>query len=149
MARRQERELRGWLFEHDAGKPGAETLAAGLTRAGEDVEGPARRHQGQVAVGELPLDDRLRALVAAAREAMVNAAKWSGDDTVSLYAEVRDGEASVFVRDWGAGFDPAEVAPDRHGLRESIVDRMARFGGRAVVRTSPGEGTEVELRLPA
>jgi len=78
---------------------------------------------------------------------MVNAAKWSGDETVSVYAEVRHGEASVFVRDWGAGFDLDGVAPDRHGVRESIIVRMARHGGRAVVRTAPGEGTEVELRI--
>ncbi len=147
MARRQERELRGWLFENDRELPGADTLAAGLARAGEEVEGLHGVSIDVVAVGDLPLDDRIRALVAAAREAMVNAAKWSGDETISVYAEVRDGEASVFVRDWGAGFDPAAVAPDRHGLRESIVDRMARHGGEAVVRTTLGEGTEVELRI--
>jgi signal transduction histidine kinase/phage shock protein PspC (stress-responsive transcriptional regulator) len=147
MARRQERELRGWLFENTQVMPGAETLAAGLARAGEEVEGLHGVSIDVVAVGDLPLDDRTRALVAAAREAMVNAAKWSGDQTVSVYAEVRDGEASVFVRDWGAGFDPETVAPDRHGVRESIVDRMARHGGKAVVRSTIGEGTEVELRL--
>jgi len=147
MARRQERELRGWLFENDQELPGADTLAAALARAGEEVEGLHGVSIDVVAVGDLPLDDRLRALVAAAREAMVNAAKWSGDDTVSVYAEVRDGAASVFVRDWGAGFDPATVAPDRHGVRESIVDRMARHGGHAVVRSTQGEGTEVELRI--
>jgi signal transduction histidine kinase len=147
MARRQERELRGWLFENEQDQPDADTLAGGLTRAGEEVEGLHGVSIDVVAVGDLTLDDRLRALVAAAREAMVNAAKWSGDDTVSVYAEVRDGEASVFVRDWGAGFDLDAVAPDRHGVRESIVDRMARHGGRAVVKTAPGEGTEVELRI--
>lgn len=147
MARRQERELRGWLFENEQDLPGADTLAAGLARAGEEVEGLHGVSVDVVAVGDLPLDDRTRAMVAAAREAMVNAAKWSGDETVSVYAEVRDGEASVFVRDWGAGFDLDAVAPDRHGVRESIVDRMARHGGKATVRTSPGEGTEVELRI--
>ncbi len=147
MARRQERELRGWLFENEQDMPGAETLAAGLARAGEEVEGLHGVSIDVVAVGDLPLDDRTRALVAAAREAMVNAAKWSGDETVSVYAEVRDGEASVFVRDWGAGFDLETVAPDRHGVRESIVERMARHGGKAVVRSTLGEGTEVELRL--
>jgi len=147
MARRQERELRGWLFENEQDQSDADTLAAGLARAGEEVEGLHGVSIDVVAVGDLVLDDRLRALVAAAREAMVNAARWSGDDTVSVYAEVRDGEASVFVRDWGAGFDLDAVAPDRHGVRDSIVDRMARHGGRAVVKTSPGEGTEVELRI--
>ena len=147
MARRQERELRGWLFENEVDQPGAETLAAALSRAGAEVEGLHGVTVDVVAVGDLPLDDRLRALVAAAREAMVNAARWSGDENVSVYAEVRDGEASVFVRDWGAGFDLDAVAPDRHGVRESIIDRMARHGGKAAVRTSPGEGTEVELRI--
>ncbi|HVL04508.1 MAG TPA: PspC domain-containing protein [Acidimicrobiales bacterium] len=147
MARRQERELRGWLFRNEVDQPGAETLAAALSRAGAEVEGLHGVTVDVVAVGDLPLDDRLRALVAAAREAMVNAAKWSGDRNVSVYAEVRDGEASVFVRDWGAGFDLDAVAPDRHGVRESIIDRMARHGGKAAVRTSPGEGTEVELRI--
>ena len=147
MARRQERELRGWLFENEVDQPGAEMLAAALARAGAEVEGVHGVRVDVVAVGDLPLDDRLRALVAAAREAMVNAAKWSGDQTISVYAEVREGEASVFVRDWGAGFDLEAVAPDRHGVRESIVDRMARHGGKAAVRTSPGEGTEVELRI--
>lgn len=147
MARRQERELRGWLFENEVDQPGAETLAAALSRAGAEVEGLHGVTVDVVAVGDLPLDERLRALVAAAREAMVNAAKWSGDRNVSVYAEVRDGETSVFVRDWGAGFDLEAVAPDRHGVRESILERMSRHGGKAVVRTSPGEGTEVELRI--
>lgn len=147
MARRQERELRGWLFENEVDQPGAETLAAALARAGAEVEGLHGVTVDVVAVGDLPMDDRLRALVAAAREAMVNAATWSGDTTVSVYAEVRGGEASVFVRDWGAGFDLEAVAPDRHGVRESILDRMARHGGKAAVRTSPGEGTEVELKI--
>jgi signal transduction histidine kinase len=66
---------------------------------------------------------------------------------VSVYTEVGDAEAAVFVRDWGTGFDPAGVAPDRHGVRESITGRMARHGGRAVVRSAPGEGTEVQLRM--
>ncbi len=147
MARRQERELRGWLFENEVDQPGAETLAAALSRAGAEVEGLHGVTVDVVAVGDLPLDDRLRALVAATREAMVNAAKWSGDRNVSVYAEVRDGEASVFVRDWGTGFDLEGVAPDRHGVRESIIERMARHGGKAVIRTSPGEGTEVVLRV--
>jgi len=147
MARRQERELRGWLFENDQDLSGADTLAAALARAGEEVEGLHGVSIDVVAVGDLPLDERLGALVAVSREAMVNAAKWSGDETVSVYAEVRNGEASVFVRDWGTGFDPAAVAADRHGVRESIVDRMARHGGEAVVRSTLGEGTEVELRI--
>jgi signal transduction histidine kinase len=147
MARRQERELRGWLYDHDPrqGEPG--TLAAALTRTAEEVEGLHGVKVEVVAVGDAPLDERLQALVAAAREAMVNAAKWSGATTVSVYAEARGAETTVYVRDWGNGFDLAAVGADHHGIRESIKARMDRNGGTAVVRTSPGEGTEVQLRV--
>ena len=87
------------------------------------------------------------ALVAAAREAMVNAAKFANGSPVSVFAEVRDDELQVFVRDRGAGFDPAAVPADRRGVRESIVGRMQRHGGRAAINPSPA-GTEVELALP-
>jgi len=43
------------------------------------------------------------------------------------------------------GFDPDHVPADRRGVRESIVGRMERHGGRAVLHTAPGEGTEIEL----
>ena len=101
-----------------------------------------------VVVGDMPMDQHLAALVAAAREAMVNAAKHSGAPEVSVYAEIEDGTASVFVRDRGAGFDPAAVPPDRRGLVDSIRGRMERHGGRAAVRSTPDEGTEVELQMP-
>jgi signal transduction histidine kinase len=90
----------------------------------------------------------LAALVAAAREAMVNAAKHAKVEEISVYAEVEDGTVSVFVRDRGVGFDPAVVGKDRRGLAESIRGRMERHGGTAKVRSKPGEGTEVELSVP-
>jgi len=148
MARRQERELRGWLWETGRQPTGGDTLATDVTRVAEEVEASHGVSIDVVVVGDCPLDDRLRAMVAAAREAMVNAATWSGVDTVSVYSEVKETEAALFVRDWGAGFDPAAVAPDRHGVSESISGRMARNGGTAVVRSTLGEGTEVQLRLP-
>jgi phage shock protein PspC (stress-responsive transcriptional regulator) len=147
MARRQERELRSWLYEHSDAIPGPDTLAAAVTRVAEAVEADHGVTFDVVAVGDCPLDDHLTALVAAAREAMVNAARWSGAGSVSIYSEVAPDEVKVFVRDWGSGFDPDTVPADRHGVRESITGRMARHGGEAVVRTAPGEGTEVQLRV--
>ena len=88
-----------------------------------------------------------RALVLAAREAMTNAAKFAGVEEIDVYAEVTDDDVSVFVRDRGAGFDRAAVSADRRGVVESIEARMERAGGRATLVTSPGAGTEVELRL--
>ena len=147
MARRQERELRGWLYDTRQAVDSPDTLATAVARVAEEVEGLHGAQVEVVTVGDCPMDDRLVALLGAAREAMVNAAKWSGVDTVSVYAEVRDGEVSVFVRDWGKGFDLEAVGPDHHGIRESINARMARQGGEAVVRTTPGEGTEVQLKV--
>jgi signal transduction histidine kinase len=101
-----------------------------------------------VVVGDCPLDDRLVAVRDAAREAMVNAAKYAEGAPVSLYAEVEPDQVTVFVRDRGPGFDPDAVPGDRLGLRQSVVGRMDRHGGRAIVTSAPGEGTEVQLEMP-
>jgi signal transduction histidine kinase len=144
LARRQERELRAWLNGRRAlGE--ADTVASALETAAAEVEEAHGVPVEVVAVGDAPLDKRGEALVAAAREAMVNAAKFAGDGPVALYAEVAGERIEVFVRDRGPGFDPERVPADRRGVRESIVGRMERHGGRAVVHTALGEGTEVEL----
>jgi signal transduction histidine kinase len=97
-----------------------------------------------------PLDERLEALVAASREALTNSAKFaSKGGPVRLYAEIENGSARVFIDDRGPGFDLAAIPDDRHGVRESIIRRMARYGGRAEIRSDPGDGTEVELTMRA
>jgi signal transduction histidine kinase len=101
-----------------------------------------------VCVGDCPFTERLRALVNATREALVNAAKHAGTGKVDVYVEVTPSAIEVFVRDRGVGFDPDDVPEDRMGVRGSIVDRMDRHGGKAEIRSTPGEGTEVRLRLP-
>jgi signal transduction histidine kinase len=150
LARAQERELRAWLFDGQA--PGSldedVTLASGIRQIQQDVEAQHGMTVEAVTVGDCELNEDLRALVAAAREATVNAAKWSGADVVSLFAEVEPGEVSLFVRDRGRGFDPETVPEDRKGLAESIHGRMARRGGSATVRSAPGQGTEVSLTMP-
>jgi signal transduction histidine kinase len=101
-----------------------------------------------VTVGDHRLDDRGEALVAATREALTNAAKFAGDaGTIAVYAEMGPERCQIFVRDRGAGFDPGSVPADRRGLRESIVGRMERNGGRAAIRSAPGTGTEIELSM--
>jgi signal transduction histidine kinase len=142
LARRQERELRDWLA---GGRPDpGESLARSLEAAAAEVEETHGVPVDVVAVGDAPMDERAAALVAAAREALVNAAKFAGGAPVQLYAEVGEERAEVFVRDRGPGFDVGAVPADRRGVRESIVGRMDRHGGRAVVHSSP-DGTEVEL----
>ena len=144
LARGQERELRGWLYR----PPSDATFAVALEQAAAEVEEAHRTPVEVVVVGDCPADARLGALVAAAREAMVNAAKHSGADQVRVFAEVEPDRVTVFVRDRGAGFEPAAVAADRYGLAQSVVGRMERNGGTAKVRSTPGEGTEVELEVP-
>jgi signal transduction histidine kinase/phage shock protein PspC (stress-responsive transcriptional regulator) len=144
LARGQERELRGLLY----GTPNvASHLADALRAAAAEVEDAYGIVVDAVVVGDAMLDDALNALVAASREALVNAAKHAGTPTVWLYAEVDPNGCTAFVRDRGRGFDPDEIGEDRQGLRGSIIGRVERFGGHVNVRSAPGEGTEVEIRM--
>jgi signal transduction histidine kinase len=149
LARTQERELRTWLYA-PAGTdaPADVTLASALEQAAAEVEEDHGVAVEVVTVGDCPTGPRVSALVAAAREALVNAAKHAGVETVQVYAEVSGERIEVFVKDRGSGFDPAAVPGDRYGLAQSVVGRMERHGGRAVVRTAPGQGTEVRLEVP-
>jgi signal transduction histidine kinase/phage shock protein PspC (stress-responsive transcriptional regulator) len=147
LARHQERELRRWLF--DAGSdPGAATVRAAFERVAAEIEDRHGVTIETVVVGDGPIDSRGEALVAAAAEAMANAAKWSGETHISTYVEVGDDAIEAFVRDTGVGFDEALVDPDRLGVKESIRGRMARVDGEAEISTAPGEGVEVRLRVP-
>jgi signal transduction histidine kinase len=145
LARGQERELRTLLY---GARAASGQLSEALRGAAGEIEDAYAIKVDVVVVGDAPLTERLGALVAACREALVNAAKHAGVETVSLYAEVEDGACLCFVRDRGSGFDPAAVDPDRHGLRGSIIGRVERHGGQVSVRSSPGAGTEVEIRMP-
>ncbi|MDX6543939.1 MAG: hypothetical protein QOK32_1542, partial [Gaiellaceae bacterium] len=100
-----------------------------------------------VRTGDAPLDERTQVLVLAAREAMTNAAKHSGVEEISVFVDASPEHVALYVRDRGAGFDPAAVAHDRRGISDSIQGRMERVGGTARIVSSPGEGTDVELEL--
>lgn len=144
LARQQERSLRTWLFEAEA----SGSFADGLRAAGHQVEDRSGVPVELVVVGDLPTDVRTEAVIAAAREAMANAEAHSGAAAISVFAEVTDAAITVFVRDRGVGFVLDDVPTDRRGVRESIIGRLDRQGGRATVVSSPGEGTEVALELP-
>lgn len=145
LARGQERELRSILYDtpETSGQFGEQVRSAAA-----EVEDAYAMSVEVVVVGDAPLDDRLRAVAAAAREALVNAAKHSGVTDVSLYAEIEPEEVSVFVKDRGVGFDADDVAADRQGVRGSIVGRIERHGGNVTLTTAKDAGTEVEIRMP-
>jgi signal transduction histidine kinase len=146
LARRQERELRAWLYREPVPpegrlRPAVEAIA---TRVEQRHNVPV----DVVVVGDAPLDEAGKALVDACQEAALNAARHSGAPLVSVYVEVEPDELSGFVRDEGKGFDPDQVPSDRRGIADSIRGRIRRHGGSVSILTAPGEGTEVQLRLP-
>ena len=145
LARSEERALRDWLYGDETSD---ESFSAALHLAAQEVETRHGVTIDVVAVGDAQVDSRIEAVLAAAQEAMVNAAKHSGVAAVQVYAEVEPEHIAVYVRDRGAGFEPANVPSDRAGVRESIEGRMKRSGGTATIRSRTGEGTEVALELP-
>jgi signal transduction histidine kinase len=146
LARHQEAELRDWLYG-TAPLEGVDLVSTALKQAASKVEEDFQIPVDLVTVGDHPVDEHTRVLVAAATEAMVNAAKHSGAERMSLFLEVEDDHLEVFVTDQGKGFDPNAVAEDRRGITESIRARMERIGGTVAIESEPGEGSEVMLGL--
>lgn len=146
LARRQERELRAWLNGGPTLAAG-NTLSRGLIRAAEEVEDEYDVIVEMSTAGDRELDDRSAVVILAAREAMTNAARFAGVDRIYVLSETSGDRIRLVVRDQGAGFDPEGVSEDRRGVRESIVGRLERLGGTATIRSSVGDGTEVELSI--
>jgi signal transduction histidine kinase len=145
LARRQERDLRAWLYpERD--RPSS-SLAVALGAEMAEVEDMYGVRVHLVVVGDTMTDPAVDALVRAAREAAANAAVHAKVTELSVYAEVEPSAIELFVRDRGVGFDLATIGPDRRGVRESIEGRMRRHGGTAEIHSALGEGTEVVLGL--
>jgi signal transduction histidine kinase len=162
LARAQERELREWLYD-DRPSPGT-SLAAELRALVAEVEDGRIGRRAQtigspdgvdagpvvidvVVVGDCTPTQGTAALLQATREALVNAVAHGGPP-YSVYLEVSDDAVEVFVRDRGDGFAMDDVAPDRFGVRESILGRVQRRGGKAEIISRPEWGTEVRLRVP-
>ena len=143
IARAQERELRDWLFVGD--EPTVADLGAELRQvaAAIELDYPARI---EVVTAGDSVDRSSAVLVAAAREAMLNAARHAGGE-VSVYLETTRTTIDVYIRDRGPGVDLDALPDDRLGIRESIIGRMLRAGGTATVRPGAGGGTEVHLHL--
>ncbi len=148
LARRQERELRQWLY---GGGPEASAEGSVAERAqalAAEIELDHDVPVELVVVGDHAGNEALAALLGAVREAAVNAARHAGTDEVDVYLEIGPSSAVAFVRDKGCGFDPDAVAADSHGITHSIRGRLERCGGRARVETARGTGTEWELEVP-
>lgn len=145
LARVQERELRNWLV--GAADPEGTVIGA-LEAACSEIEKRLGVAVELVSVGDRRLTDQLTALVGAAGESVMNAAKHANVEKVSVFADAGADPMEVFVRDRGVGFDPAEVDGDRRGLSQSVVARMERHGGSVGITSAVGSGTEVRLTMP-
>lgn len=146
QARRQERELRDWLFSSPgASNPGFEE---GLRNAAASVEERYGVSVDVVVVGDGPPSDEVRSIIGAAREAMANAARHSGAPELDVFGEVLGSGLAVYVRDRGVGFEPGAIPVDRQGVRNSIIARMSAIGGTADVRSAQDTGTEWRLAVP-
>ena len=146
LARRQERELRGWLYQHDAAIPAG--FRDAVTAMTTEIDDMTDTHVERIQVGDAPMTGNLDALVRAGREALLNAAKHAGPGQITVYAEVTGEEAALFVKDRGPGFDLESVPADRRGIADSILGRMERHGGNAEITSLAGSGTEVRLLMP-
>lgn len=144
LARVQERELRAWLYETE--DLDEEDVVVELQSEADNIEKLMLRDVDVIAVGHAKGFDGQQALVAASREAMMNAAKHA-EGKISVYLECNKELVEIFIRDRGSGFDVEAIEEDRHGVRESIIGRMERAGGKAVIRSSE-TGTEVALSMP-
>lgn len=148
LARRQEAELREWLYGRAGVDAQAATLAGALQRMVHEVEDLHDIRIDPVVVGDQPMNDPFTALIAATREACVNAAKHSGVQDVSVFVEVGSARVEAFVRDRGVGFDRATVSSQGRGIERSMEARLERVGGSVEIETAPGRGTEVHLSVP-
>ena len=145
LARAQERDLRAYLYQER--RSPSESVAAALSSAMNEVEDSFGVQIEVVAVGDAPTTSPLAAAVSAAKEAATNSAR-HGVGPIAVYAEITVAGYEVFVRDAGPGFDPESVPDDRLGIRNSIIGRVRRAGGDAVLRSAPGESTEVTITVP-
>ncbi|MDE0572505.1 histidine kinase [Demequina sp. B12] len=145
LARAQERDLRSYLYA-DRADP-SDSVATALADAIAEVEDVHSVAIDTVTVGDAPLSANLAAAVAASKEAATNAAR-HGIGPISVYAEVTADAFEVFVRDGGPGFDADAIPEDRMGIRQSIMGRVQRHHGRAVVQSNEGGKTEVTITVP-
>ncbi|WAB80581.1 hypothetical protein OVN18_08360 [Microcella daejeonensis] len=87
------------------------------------------------------------ALVEAVAAALDNVSRHSGSASAEVTIGTSERAVTVMVVDTGRGFDPEGVDVERMGVRESIVGRIERLGGRVRI-FSGGTGTTVVLSLP-
>jgi signal transduction histidine kinase len=144
LARRQARDLRNLVERYS--EDGCVSFNECMASAIGSIEELLAIEISAVVRIDLPIDTALEALVEASREAMTNSAKYAGTRKIDVYAAIEGGDATVYVRDDGEGFDMDSTVLG-HGIERSIRSRLAMFGGSAAIVSAPEKGTEVVLRV--
>lgn len=145
LARKQERELRRWLYQERI--PSDRSVSSGLKEIAAHIEDEFGEPIDVVSVGDTRPSAQTDALLNASEQAMLNAVQ-HGSEPISVYCEVGGAQAEVFVRDHGDGFDQDAIPPDRLGIRQSIIGRIERRGGSVKIVSRPHWGTEVHMTMP-
>ena len=79
------------------------------------------------------------------KEAINNAAKYSGADTIQVNIEKSDGKTKMTVKDNGKGFDP-ELHKHGNGLG-NMQQRAAAIKGVLQIESKPGDGSIIRLKF--
>ena len=84
----------------------------------------------------------------AVREAVVNAVKHSGSETIVVDLRSNEKELTLSIRDYGCGMreDRVSVKEMHYGIA-GMQERMRRIGGGLQIEGRPGAGTTVRLHL--
>ena len=143
--RRVAHELRPVILDDLGLVPALRFLGEGVSkRAGLSVTVEGTTH------GRLP--PRIETeLYRMAQEALSNVARHAQASLASIEVRRTEGEVRCEIRDDGRGFDPAvATAPGgRRGLGlDGIRERLAPLGGALEIRSRPGGGTELKIRIP-
>jgi signal transduction histidine kinase len=145
FVRRQTRELRRTIEEFRS--PYSCSFRASLMRCRDEVEELYRGVKiREVIRTDAEVDPALEAVLGAAREAMMNAAKHAGVDQVDLYSEIEGDFVVVNVRDRGSGFDTD--GPGGRRIATLMNERVEQAEGTVTIRSQPGRGTEVSIMAP-
>ena len=134
LARRQERELRSWLYgtaADRAAQAAPDTIGAVIERVADDVETDLGVRVEVVRVGDCAADEALLALGQPPGEAIANAAKHSGADDVSVYLEVEPEKSTSSCATAASASTPRRWPTTGVGSPTRSVARLARDGGRA------------------
>jgi len=154
LLERSMRELREFMSELRREPEASNELPVALEAIGKEFQRRAEIPTTVVVTGDasrLPSAVR-HAVLAIVRQALTNVRAHARATAVGIRAEITDEAATTSVTDNGIGFDLAAFRADVPGSHHlgltSMEERAALVGGRLEIRTAPGQGTTVTVRIP-